>query len=163
MHLKIDVSCNQVAIAANATNIQSATEIFQRFLLDAPFLSVLICLSPWLLLLFISLLARAQAQLLGYVKWGYPLTGGRRNSLGPHGLVVCHQLRAVQHPVKGTRRKVTLFPSPTPSSPTPDQLTGTWKPKVLSGTPGETGATPGDPWAMSKLTHWLTPIHQMSV
>lgn len=118
MHLKTNVSYDQVAIAANATNITSATEMFQRFLLDAPFLSVLLfCLSPWLLLLFITLLARAQAQLLGYVKWGYPLTGGRTNSLSPHGPVVCHQLRSVPHPVKGTRRKVSLVPPPTPSSP----------------------------------------------
>lgn len=117
MHLKIDVSDNQVAIAANATNIKSATEIFQRFLLDAPFPSVLICLSPWLLLLFIGLLARAQAQLLGYIEWGYPLTGGRRNSLSPHGPVVCHQLRSVQHPVMGTRRKSLCSHLPHPPPP----------------------------------------------
>lgn len=72
MQLKIDVPYNQMAIAAKETDIKSTAELFQQFLLEAPFLRAPVrCLSPWPLLLFICLLTRlSQAQLLGYVRGG---------------------------------------------------------------------------------------------
>lgn len=159
MHLKIDVSYHQVAIAADATNVKSTVEIFQQFLLDTPFWRApLICLSPWPLLLFICLLTRLRpscwAILMGVLAEWWEMKQSRPP--WPSGILPVEEFSAPSREPDGnsrfllrretgTERVSFWFPSPTPYPPRPVD-----RDMVI-------------PVLCQNYPQWLTPIHQVLV
>lgn len=155
MQLKINVSSNQVLIVADATYIKSTTETVQLFSLQVPPRHTLLsCLSGLLgpVGAFLSASSPGHSPALGYARRRYRMVGGEAVS-APVGY---HQLRSFR-PIQRTRRKSS---GPLPASlPTRMNWRAMETRRLSQGHSEKLGPT-----LMIlglKLTHWLTPIHQL--